>query len=46
MSTHEACIEAGIVKPPSPYKQIERLLKQHSNSLTASQKKHLREMLA
>lgn len=45
MSTHEACIEAGIVKEPPPFDQAQRLLKKLLPKLTAIEKRKLKEML-
>lgn len=44
-SVRAAAIEAGIITPPTPFQQIEKLIKRHKSSLTRTERKQLRELL-
>jgi hypothetical protein len=44
-TAHRAAVEAGIMKEPSPFEQIERLIAKHLETLTPEEKQALKEML-
>lgn len=44
-SVRAAAIEAGIITPPTPFQQIEKLIKKHKGSLTRTERKQLRNLL-